>query len=147
MTVSDELRGGCLCGAVRFAAHNVPATFGGCHCKMCQRWAGAALLAVTVPTSDIRFDGADHIATFQSSDWAERAWCSRCGSGLWYRVTKGPHMGAYEIPVGLFDDPNGLTMTREIFIDRKPDGYAFAGDHQRMTEAEVLALYAPNEGA
>ena len=27
----------------------------------------------------------EHIATYQSSDWAERAFCSMCGSNLWYK--------------------------------------------------------------
>ncbi|MEZ5911034.1 MAG: GFA family protein [Paracoccaceae bacterium] len=144
---SEPRTGRCLCGAVEFVATDVASEFGGCHCKMCQRWAGSALLALTVKDEAIRFTGREHIATFASSEWAERAWCSKCGSGLWYRVTSGPHQGAYEIPIGLFDETHGLTMTREIFIDRKPEGYAFAGDHKRMTEAEVLALYAPKEGA
>jgi len=32
---------------------------------------------------------------------------------------------------------------REIFIDRKPPGYAFAGDHERWTEAERFERLTP----
>ncbi len=134
--------GQCLCGAVTFVARADKTEFGACHCKMCQRWTGSALLCVTVPQEQIEWSGSDHVATIQSSDWAERGWCNKCGSGLWYRVTaEGPHAGNYEVPIGLFDDPAGLTLTHEIFIDKKPDGFAFAGEHGRMTEAEVLARY------
>ncbi len=131
-----------MCGAVTFTARGVPADFGACHCKMCQRWAGSALLAVTLPADAIDWNGVDNIRRIQSSEWAERAWCDRCGSGLWYRVTgQAPGKGDYEVPIGLFDDADGLHMTREIFIDRKPDAFAFSGAHELLTEAQALALY------
>ncbi|MDX2482207.1 MAG: GFA family protein [Pseudodonghicola sp.] len=144
-----DRNGKCMCGAVRFTAHDPSREFGACHCKMCQRWAGSALLAVTVAEGDIDWQGSENIRRIQSSDWAERAWCDRCGSGLWYRVTaEGPHKGNYEIPIGLFDNADGLRMTREIFIDRKPDAFAFAGEHEVMTEAQVMAQFGPApEGA
>lgn len=134
--------GRCLCGAVSFTARDVQPEFGACHCSMCQRWAGSALLAVTVPRGNISFTGKDAIATIQSSEWAERAWCSKCGTGLWYRVTaNGENWDEYEIPIGLFDDQNGLKMTREIFIDKKSPAFSFAGQREQLSEAEVFALY------
>jgi hypothetical protein len=141
MSGERDRTGQCLCGAVRFTAHALPATFGVCHCKMCQRWAGSALMAVTIPISNLTVEGADHIGHYQSSSWAERTWCTTCGSGLWYKVTSDDFPPAYEIPIGLLDDADGIDLTREIFIDRKPDGYAILGDHERLTEAETLALY------
>lgn len=132
--------GQCLCGAVGFAATQLRDDFGACHCKMCQRWAGAVFMAVSVPVSAIEWTGLEHMARLQTSDWAERAWCSKCGSGLWYRMTLKPDAD-FEVPIGLFDDANGLDLQREIFIDRKPDSFALVGDHERLTEAEVLALY------
>ncbi len=144
--MSGAREGGCMCGAVRFRAAQVQRDFGACHCKMCQRWSGGPLLAATVIEGDMEWQGEAHIARYQSSDWAERGWCARCGSGLFYRVTKGAHAGAYEVPIGLFDDPGGLRMTREIFIDRKPDAYAFAGERERLTEAQTLALYTGGDG-
>ncbi len=115
-------------------------SYGVCHCKMCQRWAGSALFAISVPEADITFSGQHAVQRFQSSGWAERAWCGKCGSSLWYRVTEpGPHHGAYEIPIGVFDDADGLVIEHEIFIDQKPDAFALAGGHPRLTQAETLA--------
>jgi len=141
--------GHCLCGAVRFALRDPVAVFGGCHCEMCRRWAGSALLAVTAPARDIAWEGEEHVGRYQSSGWAERAWCKQCGSGLWYRVTaEGPHRGNYEIPIGLFDDQGDFAFTREIFIDRKTDAFAYSGNRETLTEAQVLAMYgAAGEGA
>lgn len=135
--------GKCLCGAVTFAARNVPAPFAACHCKMCQRWAGSAFMGVTVQEGDIEWAGEENIKRLQTTQWAERAWCDTCGSGLWYRVTaEGPLAGSYEIPVGLFDDMDGLHLVQEIFVDRKSDAFAFAGDHERLTEAQAIAKYS-----
>ena len=44
--------------------------------------------------------------------------------------------------VGTFDDVDDFELTSEIFIDRKPDGYAIAGDHSRLTEADTIARYS-----
>ncbi len=138
--------GHCLCGAVHFTIEPLNPEVGACHCKMCQRWAGSALLAMETPAEAISFSGEGHIKRFQSSDWAERAWCAECGSNLWYRVTTPsdtPH--PFEIPIGLLDDTAGLTMTREIYVDEKADVVDFNGDRETLTTAECLALYAGNK--
>lgn len=138
--------GQCMCGAVKFTLRDVQTEFGGCHCKMCQRWAGSALLAITVPPETVTFDGVENVKTFQSSDWAERGWCNICGSALWYRVTSpGPHHGSYHMPVGLLDDPSGMTLTSEIFVDEKSPAFSYAGDTKKMTGAEVMAQFAPKD--
>lgn len=76
----ETRKGGCLCGAVRFEADLTKREFGACHCEMCRRWTGSALLGITVPTGNVRWTGEEHIATRQTSSWAMRAWCRDCGS-------------------------------------------------------------------
>ncbi|MBL4806232.1 MAG: GFA family protein [Rhodobacteraceae bacterium] len=134
--------GKCMCGAVSFQVKDLNLEFGTCHCKMCQRWAGSALLGLTIPDESITFQGLDNVKTFQSSDWAERAWCDKCGSGLWYRAKSE---SIYHMPIGLLDDTSGLKMTREIFVDKMAQVVDFSGTRQTMTGAEVFALYAPSE--
>ncbi|MDP2739926.1 MAG: GFA family protein [Pseudorhodobacter sp.] len=125
--------GGCMCGAVRFEAQLTRHEFGACHCEMCRRWTGSALLGITVPRAKVVWSGQENIATIQSSSWAERAWCSKCGSGLYFRVTvESDYSNDIEIPVGLLDDANGLSMANEIYIDHKPDSYAFAGEGRTL---------------
>ncbi|MHA6264359.1 GFA family protein [Arenibacterium sp. CAU 1754] len=144
----SERTGKCMCGAVSFTAKNVPDHFGACHCEMCRRWTGSAFLGITVPRKDVTWTGEAHIKTLQSSDWAERAWCQRCGSGLYYHVTaEGPMSESYEIPIGLLDDANGLTFKSEIFIDHKPDSFAYAGERDRLTRKQVLEKFGiPDDG-
>ncbi len=135
--------GGCMCGAVRFTARDVPTKFGVCHCEMCRRWTGSALLGVTVPTDNIEWSGKDDLTVAQSSDWAERGFCTKCGSGMFFRVTmEGEYFGGTELPIGVFDDAGGFEMTHEIYIDHKPDCFAYAGEGRMvLTRAECVAKF------
>ncbi|MFM7333974.1 MAG: GFA family protein [Tabrizicola sp.] len=142
--MSLERSGGCLCGAVRFTARLTGTNFGVCHCPMCRKWTGSALLGITVPAANVEWTGLEHVAKRQSSAWGERAWCADCGSALWFRLTvsDSPLSGTIELPVGTFDDANGLTMTNEIYIDHKPDSYAFAAtDRQVLTRAQCVEKF------
>lgn len=117
-----------MCGAVRFSARLTTLDCGVCHCEMCRRWTGSALVSVFAPVGNVDWQGGDAITLFQSSPWAERAFCRRCGSGLYYHVTaENDHSANLTIPIGLFDNPNGFRMRREIYIDEKPDTFAYAG--------------------
>ncbi len=93
-------------------------------------------LATSVRTLTI--EGEENLQRFQSSAWAERGFCRLCGSNLFYRVRASD---TYEICIGAFDDRDGLVVASEIFIDSKPDGFSFAGDHPRLNEKETLAKY------
>ncbi|MES2540833.1 MAG: GFA family protein [Pseudomonadota bacterium] len=144
-----EREGGCLCGAVRFQAVLTGTNFGVCHCAMCRKWTGSALLGITVPDVNVAWTGLEHVAKRRSSPWGERAWCADCGSPIWFRVTvDGPYAGNVELPVGLFDDANGLTMTNEIYIDHKPDSYAFVGTGRNvLTRAQCVKKFPLLAGA
>lgn len=128
--------GHCLCGAVRFEAEGVETEFHACHCGMCRRWSGGAPFFGTA-AKKVTFSG-DELGRFASSDWAERGFCKRCGTTLFYFLK--PTSG-YTLSVGAFDDPSPYKLSQEIFIDHKPDGYAIAGEHPRLTEREILAKH------
>ncbi len=135
--------GSCICGAVRYEIQGDVTKTGACHCGMCRKWSGGVYLGIEVPADALKIEGADNISTYGSSEWAERAFCKTCGSSLYYRVTApGPYQGTYHLGLGGLDNPDGVELTEEIFIDRKPDGYAFAGERKTMTEAEVMAMFA-----
>jgi hypothetical protein len=108
--------GKCLCGAVTFTADIEP-KIAACHCGMCRKWTGGVFL--TTLAKNIQFTGEDAIGRYKSSDWAERGFCSRCGSSLFYRVTaKGPHEGTTVLAVGALDDASGMTLEEELCVDR-----------------------------
>ena len=131
-------KGSCLCRAVTYEIDHEVNEMGVCHCMMCRKWSGGVYLAVAVPADKLRVSG--DVQTYRSSSWAERTFCPRCGTSLWYRVTApGPHQGEYHLGFGTLDDKVGMKMTGEIFIDKKPEAYSFSGDHQTLTEAEFIA--------
>lgn len=133
-------RGGCLCGAVRYELAKVPDHMDVCHCSMCRKFSGGIGAGIEVPGDGITWQGEQNIAIYASSEWAERAFCKTCGSSLFYRM---PEPGFLSLCAGTLDDPSGIPLTTEIFIDHKPDSYSFAGTTRTMTEAEVLAAFAP----
>lgn len=129
--------GKCLCGAVRFTAEQVETHHHACHCGTCRRWSGGAPFFAAV-AQGVVFESSESLARYESSSWAERGFCKSCGSTLFYYLRPTQ---TYMMSVGAFDDPSAFRLVREIFIDHKPVGYAFAGDHPRLTEAETLASF------
>jgi len=127
-------KGKCLCGGVSFTAEVADHGFHACHCRICRAWSSSPLFAVAV--EKIEFKGEDKIALYSSSDWAERGFCKDCGSSLFYRLKEADH---YIVCCGLFEDQSRFEMTGEIYADEQPAGYAFAGDHPRLTGEEFLA--------
>lgn len=134
--MGERLNGQCLCGDVKF-------TIGGfshidaCHCKMCLRWAGVAFVGVDVRDGDVVFESDASLTWYESSEWARRGFCSKCGSSLFYRLKDSEDFWA--IGAGTLDIPPGSHIGKEIFIDEKPDYYDFAGDQPKLTGPEFLA--------
>lgn len=136
--------GSCMCGAVRFSITAPITETAACHCSMCRKWSGGVFMALQLPKEDVQIEGEDTMRTFTSSPWAERAFCGTCGSNLFYRVTaEGPMQGEIHMALGVLDDPSGVRLSTELFIDKKPDGYGFAQETHQLTEAEVMAMFAP----
>ncbi len=91
--------------------------------------------------ADISFKGEANITVYNSSDWAERGFCNKCGSHLFYRLKEShQHM----VPVGLFDDQEPFVFDSQVFIDKKPSFYSFANQTNDMTEAEIFEMYGPS---
>lgn len=130
---------GCLCGKVRFSAPAELNEVGVCHCNICQRWSGGPGFA-THPSSAPTIEGKKFVKWYRSSEWAERGFCSECGSNLFYRLNGDEPK--YSFFAGAFDDQTKLKLVCQIFIEEKPDYYAFAGDIPSMTGEEVFALFA-----
>lgn len=130
-----SITGHCLCGSVTVTMTPTKPHLEACHCEMCRRWCGSAYVAVQ-GDDQVSFTGEQHIARFASSDWAERGFCSKCGSNLFYHFKP---TGSYSFLAGLFDDVGQLTLGEEIFVDEQPDYYSFAQETVRKTGPEVIA--------
>ncbi|HQY45014.1 MAG TPA: GFA family protein [Paracoccaceae bacterium] len=137
------IEGHCLCGAVTIRVDHHGGFTGVCHCRMCQRWSGALFASFNAPAEGVTVTGA--VARFQSTGFAERAFCPTCGSHLWMRNTDRDD-APYDLMPGLFDAARDIPLKSEIYTDRALPGLALAGDHRRATRAEYEAKNLHIEG-
>ena len=140
-TGGDRIQAQCLCGSVRFSAEAVERETGVCHCRMCQRWAAGPFFAVSCGDS-VAFDADDELEVYQSSGWAERGFCRRCGTSLFWKLQG---KAEYQVSMLAIEGDRNFAFTSEIFVDEKPDTYSFADDTKKMTGAEAFALFAAGQ--
>lgn len=139
--MTKEINTSCLCGAVKINIKNSGSEIGACHCNMCRKWSGSPYLAVDCGT-EVLFEGQDNITIFDSSEWAQRGFCSQCGTHLYYRLKKNQQ---YMMPAGLLDKDHELSLKKQIFIDRKPAYYNFSNETIKMTADEVFAVFSTTD--
>jgi len=138
MAEKQKLTGRCMCGAVKVSARAVEPSVSVCHCDMCRRWSSGPFMEVTCHS--VVFEGEGAIGRIRSSDWAERGFCTKCGSNLFYHILESDE---YQLSVGLLDHQSKLVMELQVFTDSKPPFYDLANQTKMMTGAEVAAAYAP----
>ena len=136
-TAGDRLRGQCLCGAVRFEVDVPERTYSICHCSMCRRWSGGPLMSVHCPEPRTEWLNDEGLTWYQGTPWAQRGFCSRCGSSLFWRLAQEPE-GMLIVSIDALDGAAGFALDRHIYSDAKPDRYDFADDCARVTEAELM---------
>ena len=95
---------------------------------------------MAVSVSGVEIEDESHLKPFKSSPWGERLFCDQCGSTLIWRTQDSSHV---VISAQAFDDPAAFEFTGQIYVDQKPANYEFANSTREMTEAEVVAMFAP----
>ena len=140
MSDLKSAEGQCLCGSIHLKTSSMKPNLGACHCGMCRRWSGGPFLAVDCGT-DLQVEGQEHLGVFNSSDWAERAFCKKCGTVLFYKLKEA---NQYIVSSEAFNEKD-LNFDHQIFIDEKPKYYDFSNQTKDMTGAEVFAAFAPKE--
>jgi hypothetical protein len=116
--VEMEIKGGCLCGAVRYTAEADPTGATVCHCRDCQKFTGSAFVAlIRVAKEAMTIEGT--LKTFSSIGGSGnpilRHFCPECGSSI--AEEPGTRPGIIILNVGTFDDPTVAKPGREIFRD------------------------------
>ena len=111
--------GTCLCGDLRFEANLPSKWMAHCHCTLCQRAHGAGVVtwvgfeAPQVAIADPR----QRLRWYESSPGAERGFCSRCGSTLFFRSRRWA--GELHVVRSNFDTP----------LDREPQVHVYYDTH------------------
>ncbi len=117
------IKGGCLCGGVRFEIVRPVGPFELCHCSRCRKSSGSAFVSgVGVRTEDFRLiEGRDLISSYKAPILREPpayqvSFCKRCGSPV---PDPDPDSEWFEVPAGLLDDDPGIKPDKHIFIEVK----------------------------
>ena len=112
--MKKENTGSCLCGAVSFEISGKPLRVTHCHCRNCQKAAGAAFMTfATFRTENVKWTG-DRPTTYPSSDTGERGFCAKCGSALTFRHLE--HDDMISIAAGCLDDPDAVAPRVHIWV-------------------------------
>jgi hypothetical protein len=95
--------GGCLCGSLRYEVNDEPIDAGYCHCRLCQRSAGAPVLVwATFSVATFSYtQGAPSI--YQSSVHSQREFCGSCGTQIALRKVEQATM--VDVTVASLDEP------------------------------------------
>jgi hypothetical protein len=115
--MSIDVRGGCLCGDVRYLITGQPVATTLCHCRSCRLATGAPAVAwVVVRRADLVIEQGEPVA-FRSSPPVERTFCGRCGTSLTYRRDDSPD--SIDVHTATLDGPDAFPPTREIWLEEK----------------------------
>ena len=127
----SKIRGGCLCGAVRYASDAEPAIVAVCHCVTCQKNTGSAFsLNVGVPAESVTIQG-DRLATYEDHTGASgkpfyRRFCSNCGSPIC--GAGDAYAGLMFLKAGTLDDPSWIKPATHIWCAEKQPWVAIERD-------------------
>ncbi len=117
--VDNTTHGSCLCGAVRYRVIGPLRPIIACHCIQCRKSSGHYVAATACATEALHIEG-DTLQWYASSKEAERAFCGRCGSNLFWR-RHGE--SSTSIWAGSIDGPTGLHIAQQLFAASKGDYY------------------------
>ncbi len=110
------IRGGCLCGKVRYEV-TAPFAFASyCHCTRCQRRTGtaAAASARVVPGSLRVTAGEELVAAWTPPGGFAKCFCSACGGALWSRDPAHPEV--LSVRLGTVDGDPGIRPEYRQFV-------------------------------
>lgn len=115
----QSVTGSCLCGDVTFSASLPSKWCGHCHCSMCQQAHGAGYVTWAGFDADqVQVDeGSGQLAWYESSPGAQRGFCKRCGSTMFFVSERWA--GELHITLANFNEA----------LDRRPAANAFFDAH------------------
>ncbi len=111
------LRGGCLCGAVRYECNSESPEASYCHCDDCKRATGGPYtVGVQVEAADLRIISGEikgYTTTADSGRKITREFCPNCGSPLFTRAEKCPNF--VYLKAGCLDEPELVRPSCQIW--------------------------------
>lgn len=138
------IRGGCLCGGVRFEIERAAGPFELCHCNRCRRASGSAFVAaVGVWTRDFHLlQGAELVSRYEAPLLEHpppyrTAFCRRCGSPV---PDPDPDATWFELAAGTLDGDPGLRPDKHIFVELCPAWSEITDALPQLDKAALIEL-------
>lgn len=133
--MSAALRGGCLCGRVRYEITQPPRLMYHCHCKTCRAASGASFVTnLIVPAEGLRFiAGEDSLRSHESSPGKHRHFCGACGSPVYSRAKATADM--VSVRCGTLDDDPGIRPSMHAFTGSRAPWTLFCDDLPKHEQA------------
>lgn len=113
------ITGGCHCESVRYAIGAEPLRTALCACADCRRSAGAPIVAWALFARDAVTVDGDPV-TYNSSGDVRRAFCGRCGTGLFYQSDTMLPAGI-NVRIATLDEPGMLPPRAWVQMADAPD--------------------------
>ena len=97
--------GSCLCGKITFSVKEFMPSIGHCHCRMCQKFHGAAFSTfVEVKRHHLTWlSGEKLLVEYQADNETVRKFCQCCGSSLIFESKYNRLEDSLEIALAVFD--------------------------------------------
>ena len=131
----SDRKGGCLCGAVRYALKGEPRSVAICHCTHCQRQSGSLFsLNLVVREADYEQFGETsiYVDSGDSGHRVHRHFCGRCGSPISVQTNLMP--GKIVVKAGTLDRLEGLQPKIEIYADHAVEWLEPVAGAQRFAQ-------------
>ena len=143
---AEKVTGGCFCEAIRYEAEAYLHDTYYCHCRICQKVSGVpAEVGVIVKPGSLRLTKGEP-KYYQTSHFAERGFCSDCGSRLFYRTVLSDAPDEWlNLPVGTLDYPEKAVPASHVCVESQLPWYNIDDGLPRTRtedDPELAALWA-----
>ncbi|WP_427964121.1 GFA family protein [Altererythrobacter sp.] len=119
--MSEVLKGGCLCGAVRYSANAEPMMVGHCYCVDCRKTSATSHAThLVMPEDAVSFTGdlSCYDRPADSGNIVRRSFCPKCGSAVLSHNDGMP--GLAFLRASSLDNPDAISPTANVYTSRAP---------------------------
>lgn len=135
MPQTDQLQGGCHCGAVVFDLQTAPQSGGFCHCNNCKKFSGSAHIPWTsFMRADFKLEGETRVYAHKgdSGHTIKRHFCPTCAVTVFVENECAPDM--VFIPAGALSDMEAFVPQMSVYVSRAPSWAHVDHDHPTFPE-------------
>jgi hypothetical protein len=126
------IKGGCLCGNIRYELLTEPRATFACHCRFCQKDTGTAHRSgLSYLDESVNFSGdTPKTYTYQSDEHGRKLYkhfCPTCGTTVSLTTERFP--SGRVMMIGTLDDPSLVKVDTHMFADEAFSWVTYPEDH------------------